>query len=66
MLEDVELQHTDSTTYLGVTFDKRQTWRYHINGAQAKAKRKLALLRKLSGTRAKRPQLSLHWAIEGT
>ena len=27
-LDDVELQHTDSTysTYLGVTFDKRQTW----------------------------------------
>ena len=50
MLEDVELQHTDSTTYLGVTFDKRQTWIYHINGAQAKARRKLALLRKLIGT----------------
>ena len=50
MLEDVELQHIDSTTYLGVTFDKRQTWRYHINGAQAKARRKLALLRKLAGT----------------
>ena len=50
MLEDVELQHTDSTTYLGVTFDKRQTWRYHINGAQAKVRRKLALLRKLAGT----------------
>ena len=45
-----ELQHTDSTTYLGVTFDKRQTWRYHINCAQAKARRKLALLRKLAGT----------------
>ena len=50
MLEDVELQQTDSTTYLEITFDKRQTWRYHINGAQAKAIRKLALLRKLAGT----------------
>ena len=50
MLEDVELQHTDNTTYLGVTFNKRQTWRYHINGAQAKARRKLALHRKLAGT----------------
>ena len=50
MLEDVGLQHTDSTTYLRVTFDKRQTWRYHINCAQAKARRKLALLRKLVGT----------------
>ena len=50
MLEDVKLQHTDSTTYLGVTFDKIQTWIQHIDGAQAKARRKLALLRKLSGT----------------
>ena len=50
MLEDVKLQHTDSTTYLGVTFDKRQTWRKHIDGAQAKARRKLALLRKLAAT----------------
>ena len=50
MLEDVKLQHTDSTTYLGVTFDKRQTWRKHIDGAQAKARRKLALLQKLAGT----------------
>ena len=51
MLEDVKLQHTNSTTYLGViTFDKRQTWRKHIDGAQAKARRKLALLQKLAGT----------------
>ena len=52
MLEDVKLQlHTNSTTYLGViTFDKRQTWGMHIDGAQAKAGRKLALLRKLAGT----------------
>ena len=50
MLDDVELQHTDSITYLGVTFDKRQTWRNHINSTEAKARRKLALLRKLAGT----------------
>ena len=50
MLDDVELQHTDSTTYLGVTFDIRQTWRNHINSTEAKARRKLALLRKLAGT----------------
>ena len=35
MLDDVELQHTDSTTYLGVTFDKRQTWRNHINSTES-------------------------------
>ena len=50
MLDDTELQHTDSVTYLGITFDKRQTWKTHISGAEAKARRKLALLIKLPGT----------------
>ena len=50
MLDDTELQHTDSATYLGITFDKRQTWKTHISRAEAKARRKLALLRKLAGT----------------
>ena len=50
MLDDTELQHTDSATDLGITFDKRQTWKTHISRAEAKAKRKLALLRKLAGT----------------
>ena len=49
MLDDTELEHTDSATYLGITFDKRQTWKTHISGAEAKARRKLALLRKLVG-----------------
>ena len=57
MLEDVKLQHTDSTTYLGVTFDKRQTWRKHIDGAQAKARRKLALLRKLAENNGEQQKL---------
>ena len=50
MLDDTELQHTDSVTYLGITFDKRQTWKTHISRAKANARRKLALLRKLAGT----------------
>ena len=50
MLDDTELQHTDSATYLGITFDKRQTWKTHISRAEAKARRRLALLRKLVGT----------------
>ena len=28
MLDDTELQHTDSATYFGITFDKRQTWKH--------------------------------------
>ena len=50
MLDGTELEHTDSATYLGITFDKRQTWKTHISRAEAKARRKLALLRKLAGT----------------
>ena len=50
MLDDTELQHTDSATYLGITFVKRQTWKTHISRAGAKVSRKLPLLRKLAGT----------------
>ena len=50
MLDDTELQHTDSATYLGITFDKRHTWKTHISRSEAKARRKLALLRKLAET----------------
>ena len=41
MLDDTVLQHKDSITYLGITFDKRQTWKSHISRAEAKARRKL-------------------------
>ena len=50
MLDDTELQHIDSATYLGISFDKRQTWKTHISRAEAKASRNLALLRKLVET----------------
>ena len=50
MLDATKLQHTDSATYLGITFDKRHTWKTHIRRAEAKTRRKLALLRKLAGT----------------
>ena len=47
---DASLRTDLEPTYLGVTFDKRQTWKPHIQKAEAKAKRKLAILRKLAGT----------------
>ena len=50
MLNDTELKHTDSATYLGITFDKRTTWKTHISKTELKARRKLALLRKLAVT----------------
>ena len=50
MLNHTELQHIDSATYFGVTFDRRHTWKPHNCNAETKARHKLALLRKLSGT----------------
>jgi ribonuclease HI len=44
------LREDKQPTYLGVTFDDRLTWKPHINKAATKARRKLAILRKLSGT----------------
>ena len=44
------LREDEEATYLGVTFDRRQTWKPHIARAEAKARRKLAILRKLAGT----------------
>ena len=33
MLDDTELQHTDSATYIEITYDKRQTWETDISRA---------------------------------
>ena len=34
MLDDTELEHTDSATYNGITFDKRQAWKTHLSRAE--------------------------------
>ncbi|XP_052213548.1 uncharacterized protein LOC127832237 [Dreissena polymorpha] len=47
---DTPMTEADETTYLGVTFDKRQTWKPHIVKKERKARRKLAMMRKLAGT----------------
>ena len=57
MLDDTDVQHTDSATYLDITFDKRQTWKTHISRAEVRARREYALLRKLAGTQ---------WGAAGT
>ena len=49
-LGNATLRYEDQQTYLGVTFDKRMTWKAHINQAEGKARRKLNILRKLAGT----------------
>ena len=66
MLDDTELQHTDSATHLGITFPKRHTWKTHISRAEAKARRKLALLRKLAGTQWDAPETVLRNVYIGT
>ena len=49
-LGNTTLKYEDQQTYLGVIFDKRMTWKQHINQAEGKARRKLNILRKLAGT----------------
>jgi len=49
-LQGSQLQFQDQQTYLGVTFDKRMTWKPHIQDAESKARRKLNIMRKLAGT----------------
>ena len=49
-LGNTPLQRNDEATYLGITFDKKQTWKRHIQKAELKARHKLAILRKLAGT----------------
>ena len=46
-LGDTILKNDGEPTYLEITFDKRQTWRPHIQKAETKARRKL---KKLAGT----------------
>ena len=45
-----ELQREETPTYLGVTLDRRLTWKHHIQKSQVKAKGRLNIMKKLSGT----------------
>ena len=44
------LKEDDKATYLGVTFDKRLTWKPHTLRTEGKAHTNLAIMRKLAGT----------------
>jgi hypothetical protein len=50
-LDDTPLKIEEQQTYLGVTFDKRMIWKQHITSAEAKARRKMNIMRKLAGTK---------------
>ena len=44
------LKEEDKAIYLGVTFDKRLTWKPHTLRTEGKARKKLVIMRKLAGT----------------
>ena len=44
------LNAEDNPTYLGVTFDKRLTWKQHTQRTESRAKVRLALMKKLAST----------------
>ena len=49
-LGNTTLPQEDTPTFLGVKLDKHLTWKPHIEDLEARGIRKLALMRKLSGT----------------
>ena len=49
-INGVRLQEESTPTYLGVTLDKRLSWKAQIQKNQTKAKLRLALMKKLCGT----------------
>ena len=60
------LKEDEEASYLGITFDKRQTWKQHIAKAEAKARRRLAILRKLVGTTWGASEKILKTVYQGT
>ena len=65
-LDGTRLKEDDQPTYLGVTFDKTQTWKPHIQASEAKAKRRIALMRKLTGSSWGANQKTLRTVYEST
>ena len=49
-LDKTTLELNNNPTYLGVTFDPRLTWKNQIENLQSKGMRRLALMKKLSGS----------------
>ena len=49
-LNNQPVPQVETPTFLGVTLDTRLTWKPHIEAVEAKATRKLAIMKKLAGT----------------
>ena len=48
---DQEIPHEENPTYLGIRFDRRMTWKPHIQEMEKRATRRFSLMKKLSGTK---------------
>ena len=66
VLDGVKLKQDNEPNYLGITYDKRQTWKPHLQAAEAKAKRKIALMRKLTGSTWGANQKTLKTIYQGS
>ena len=65
-LGNAPIKFEDQQTYLGVTFDKRLTWKPHIMNAEGKARRKLNIMRKLAGSQWGANEKILKSVYQGT
>ena len=50
-IDGEEVPQQDTPTYLGVTLDRKLTWTPHISVMENKSMRKMAIMKKLAGTR---------------
>lgn len=48
-LGDTLMKEYDEVSYLGITFDKKVTWKNHIGKVETMARRQQAILGKLAG-----------------
>ena len=49
-LNNQPVSQVETPTFLGITLERRLTWKPHLEAVEAKATRKLAMMKKLAGT----------------
>ena len=50
-IDNEELPQQETPTYLGVKLDRKLTWTPYINSMEAKARKKMGIMKKLAGTK---------------